>query len=69
MFASILMNKLNGIRSEWNENIFELKMKELMSFIEHEHIDVQFDRYNSKNQINFAEPIEDFSKTKSLGKN
>ena len=66
MFSLVVANKRNLIDiqpAEWNENIFELNKEKLMSNIEHEIIE----KYYPYSQVfNFAEPIEEFSKTKSL---
>ena len=66
MFATFLKNKLNGIVPNINENIFEFKKEKLMSNIEHEYIELDCNNYSKNQIINFAEPIEEFSKTKSL---
>ena len=66
MLASVLENKLNGIRQELNENIFELNREKLLSNIEHEEIELNCKDYSKDQIINFAEPIAEFTKIKSL---
>ena len=66
MLASILKRKLNDISTKWKENIFELNKEKLMSNLEHEKIELNCLEYTKNQIVNFAEPIEDFSKTKSL---
>ena len=66
MFGSVLKNKLKSIRPEWNEKIFEFKKEKLMSNIEHDEIEINCVEYSKNEIVDFTEPIEDFSKTKSL---
>ena len=68
MFASVLKTKLNGIQKEWNKNIFELKKEQLLSNIEHEEIEIDCTKYSEDQAINFAEPLEEFNKTRYLSK-